>query len=257
MLLLSLGYWLWNRPLFLRLTLLVLASALINALLKDWLQDPRPAGIHLDTSVADSWGMPSGHAQVALVLWGLLAWEVNKRWCWWLCGVLISGITFSRVYLGVHDPQDLFAGLALGAITLAIYPSIRASTLWRRDKIALQLLLICAITLPLWKWWPQGGVSPALKLGGMAAGAVFGAWLDALRHQKTEREPPPMPLGLLLVPLVVAGLLLLQQLLGLLPKTDGAILLAGLLTGFTITRVAPALLGQLTSLVQRPWAKQA
>lgn len=248
MLILPIGYWLMSRPMFFRLTLLVLVSALLNALLKDLWQDPRPAGLHLDTSVAGTWGLPSGHAQIAIVLWGWLAWEVNRRWCWWLCGTLIAGITFSRIYLGVHDVEDLLVGLLLGAFTLLLYARIRHIAFWRRENVVAHLLLISAATLLFWRWWPQGGTSPALKLGGLAAGAVFGAWSEW--RNAGEAEARGWGMRLLFTALAVAGLVLLQVLLGWFPKTDASVLLGSLLTGCYITRVAP----RLWRLATRPLA---
>ena len=39
---LPLGYWAWHRGVFLRLLVLVAFTALLNAWLKDFWQDPRP-----------------------------------------------------------------------------------------------------------------------------------------------------------------------------------------------------------------------
>jgi len=69
---------------------------------------------------------PSGHVMAAVALWGLLpvvvALFTRSRVLWWasvvFSGALILAIAASRVYLGVHWPSDVIAGLLLGAFFL-------------------------------------------------------------------------------------------------------------------------------------------
>ena len=66
---LPLGYWAWNKAIFLRLFLLVAFTAVLNAWLKDLWQDPRPPlEYRLDHEVGARFGLTSGHAQIAVVL---------------------------------------------------------------------------------------------------------------------------------------------------------------------------------------------
>ena len=69
-------YWFFDRKVFGIFTLFVFISALINAYLKDFFQDPRPALLlNIDpwaSPVDLSYGFPSGHAQLAVVIWGYL-----------------------------------------------------------------------------------------------------------------------------------------------------------------------------------------
>ena len=55
--------------------MLLFISAVINSFLKDLFQDPRPpADFMLEEGTGTSYGWPSGHAQIAVTLWGLLAY---------------------------------------------------------------------------------------------------------------------------------------------------------------------------------------
>jgi membrane-associated phospholipid phosphatase len=118
--------WCGDEKKGLRLGVLILLSAWMNSFLKFFLKQPRP--YNLDPSVGlafePSYGIPSGHAQLALVFWGLMA-------CWYrgrrkgavrIAALLfILMLSFTRIYLGVHFPTDLLAGWFLGGITLVLY----------------------------------------------------------------------------------------------------------------------------------------
>ena len=102
--------------------MLLFISGLINGFLKDFFQDPRPAmEFMLDPRIGDSYGWPSGHAQIAVTLWGLIAIEFKEKWLSYFCLITIALISFSRMYLGVHDFGDVFAGLIIGAIVLGLW----------------------------------------------------------------------------------------------------------------------------------------
>ena len=101
---------------------LLFVSGLVNGFLKDYFQDPRPAmEFMLDPRIGQSYGWPSGHAQIAVTLWGLIAIEFKKKWLTAFCVLMIGLVSFSRMYLGVHDIGDVFAGLLIGTIILAIW----------------------------------------------------------------------------------------------------------------------------------------
>ena len=118
----SFGYYYWSPEKFSRIAMLLFISGLINGFLKDYFQDPRPAmEFMLDPRIGDSYGWPSGHAQIAVTLWGLIAIEFKEKWLSYFCLLIIALISFSRMYLGVHDFGDIFAGLIIGAIVLGLW----------------------------------------------------------------------------------------------------------------------------------------
>ena len=64
--------------------LFVFISALVNAYLKEFFHDPRPDSVlnidpWLDT-LDPSFGFPSGHAQLAIVIWGFLMLRSKNTW---------------------------------------------------------------------------------------------------------------------------------------------------------------------------------
>lgn len=124
---LPLIYWCINRRIGLGVGFLVLANALVNDLIKVLFALPRPYWVSPLVHPWDleaSFGLPSGHAQGAVVFWLFLALQVQGRGrrpaiagalC--ICGL----IGLSRIYLGAHFPADVAAGYAAGAVVLALY----------------------------------------------------------------------------------------------------------------------------------------
>lgn len=124
---LPLLYWCVNRRIGLNVGFLMLANAILNNLIKVLFALPRPFWI--STSVhqwahESSFGLPSGHAQGAILFWLFLAMQVPaKRRPWAIAGALILAglIGLSRIFLGVHFPADVIVGFAMGLLVLAIY----------------------------------------------------------------------------------------------------------------------------------------
>ncbi|MCX7025167.1 MAG: phosphatase PAP2 family protein [Spirochaetes bacterium] len=101
-----------------QLALLSVFSGLLNAWLKVLFAQPRPYQLDASLGLAKepSYGLPSGHSQSSAVFWGVAASRLPR-----LVGVSLAiGIPlivgFSRIYLGVHFPTDVFAGWAIGGM---------------------------------------------------------------------------------------------------------------------------------------------
>ena len=116
------GYFAFGSKRFFHTAMLLMATGLMNSWLKDLGQDPRPDVVYsLDGRVGDSYGWPSGHMMVAVVLWGYLAYTLRRNWAYVAAVVFIGLQGFSRLYLGVHDLGDVASGFVFGVICLAAY----------------------------------------------------------------------------------------------------------------------------------------
>jgi membrane-associated phospholipid phosphatase len=123
--LLPLVFWCYDEEKGVRLALAVMVSVWINLALKFLCGQPRPFWPAYDPSVGiiteSANGFPSGHAQISLTLWVIVASWTGKKWAY-AAAVLISLLVgFSRLYLGVHFPTDLLGGWILGALVLGGY----------------------------------------------------------------------------------------------------------------------------------------
>ena len=152
----SFGYFYWSPARFSRIAMMLFISALINTFLKDFFQDPRPAiELMLDPKVGTSYGWPSGHSQIAVTLWGLLAYELKNKWITIGAISTIILIAFSRMYLGVHDFGDVFAGLLIGGIILSVWHYAVINNLYEKLTKRHWLILIILFQLILYIFYPS------------------------------------------------------------------------------------------------------
>jgi membrane-associated phospholipid phosphatase len=121
-LLLPVLYWSFDQMMGLRVGMMLLLSNGFNAFFKFLFRLPRPCWIS-DTVTCHvhetSFGLPSGHAQNAISVWGWLAVEVKKRWFSIAMVALIFLIGVSRLVLGVHFLGDVLFGWLIGGLLLA------------------------------------------------------------------------------------------------------------------------------------------
>ncbi|MFN7038413.1 MAG: phosphatase PAP2 family protein [Alphaproteobacteria bacterium] len=107
-----------------KFSITLLLSALFNFFIKEALQLPRP--FILDSTIdvykhVESYSFPSGHAQLAPIFWGIIAYKLNNKFFNYFATILVCLISFSRIYLAVHFPTDVIAGLLIGLMILIIY----------------------------------------------------------------------------------------------------------------------------------------
>jgi len=112
-------YWCFDQMIGLRIGMVLLLGTTSNTFFKFLFHTPRPYWISDQIqaySHETSFGLPSGHAQIAASIWGWLAVEVKKRWFTIAAVVLIFLIGISRIYLGVHFLSDVILGWFLGGV---------------------------------------------------------------------------------------------------------------------------------------------
>ena len=104
--------------------LLLAASAggiVVSLVLKGFFHRPRPQVIEWGTQVVTS-SFPSGHATTSAVVYATIAYLAarlqRRRWTravtLLVAAIFIVAISLSRLYLGVHYPTDVAAGIAAG-----------------------------------------------------------------------------------------------------------------------------------------------
>lgn len=144
-------YWSVDKQLGRHLAYVFLFVNALNPLFKHAFRGPRP--FWLDASVElwpeTSYGIPSGHTQLATAVYLFLAGWFRKTWGWLLAIFMVIAMNVSRVYLGSHFIHDVLAGTLIALIVLFGY------FLWQRTYAAnfgkriLGYRLMVAIVIPL------------------------------------------------------------------------------------------------------------
>lgn len=194
-------YWCIDRRTGARLFFLLLFSAYLNAIAKVLADQPRPFSYDPRVQAivhAGGGGMPSGHTQNAVVIWGFLAARSGQKISWLIAAFLMVGIPLSRVYLGIHFPTDLMGGYLLGGIILVVFLlSAPRLEIWLVEKgFAWQLMISLLGPLILILLNPTGDkyvLSMASALMGVCTGFALerrfvrfacegGWWKRAIRY---------------------------------------------------------------------------
>jgi membrane-associated phospholipid phosphatase len=121
LLVLPLLYWSVDARLGLQVGFILITSNYFNGVFKLFFAAPRPYWVSdqvIPLTAESTFGIPSGHAQNAVSVWGTIAASYRRSWIWVAAFALIFFIGFSRWYLGVHYSQDVLFGWLIGAILL-------------------------------------------------------------------------------------------------------------------------------------------
>lgn len=176
MLILPALYWSIDAGLGLRVGVILLLSSGVNHALKLAFHGPRPYWFSqqvMALAVETSFGVPSGHAQTAAGVWGMLASGIKKRWAWLAAALIIFLIGLSRLYLAVHFPHDVILGWLFGGLllwlTLRFWGAAAAwldkRTLGQRILLAFAAsLFMILLSLPGLLWLQANWQIPAIWL---------------------------------------------------------------------------------------------
>lgn len=134
-----------------RLFYILFFSTLTNCALKEFFLYPRP--FHLDPSIGliqvSGYGLPSGAAQSAILLAGLLLSFSKNRWRWYIAIGYIFFVSLSRLYLGVHFISDIVVGWVLGFLFWMLFTYLRPILERQFEKLRLPTLFLISQVIPL------------------------------------------------------------------------------------------------------------
>ncbi|HHV19436.1 MAG TPA: phosphatase PAP2 family protein [Thermoanaerobacterales bacterium] len=111
-------YWSVNKKAGITLTASLLCSMYMNVTIKEIVAFERPIGYpgirNLFVESAQGFSFPSGHAQGTSTFWAAIMKWYRSRRVYGLGITVVILVGLSRLYLGVHWPLDVLAGMILG-----------------------------------------------------------------------------------------------------------------------------------------------
>lgn len=201
-----LTWYLWSRRIGVRLFYVLIISWILNDLIKSYTQLPRPCQIDPLVAVVchGSYSFPSGAAQSAAFLTGIVFIECQKTYCRWLILVFAFLLCFSRVYLGVHYPTDIIGGLIVGSALVLLYSRGFAhfEKKWKMAAVAFPFFVLFSGFL--FPEWPSWIVEVFFLTLGVTAGLLTGEkipipWCNRVRVRIVQTFFAILGLGVLYV----------------------------------------------------------
>jgi hypothetical protein len=178
---LALVYWSVDKQLGRRMLFALVLSLTVISALKFVFGAPRPYQAFPDQVsalvVQGGYGIPSGHVSDGLVLWGYLIYRIKRRWLWGLLAVYIGVMAWSRMYRGVHYPQDVIAGLLVGIAVLWVFVRIAdpLEVEWQKFNIQSQIgvVLLSVALMVAFLYGSEDGMAGAGALLGGGLGYIL------------------------------------------------------------------------------------
>lgn len=112
---------------------------------RPWVLDENFTIVEQAREAADGYSFPSGHTQNAVGTFGGIALTAKNRWIRGVCIVLAVFVPFSRMYLGVHTPQDVLVAAAMALVLMFVLRPI----VYREDGKGMKILLPVMIAVAL------------------------------------------------------------------------------------------------------------
>ena len=116
---------------------------------RPWVLDPQFSILEQAREAASGYSFPSGHTQMAVGTFGAIAAGSNKRWVKAVCITLAVLVAFSRMYIGVHTPQDVLVSAVIAVILVLLLKKVTLSDHASGMKALLAGMIAMAVGLML------------------------------------------------------------------------------------------------------------
>lgn len=122
---------------------------------RPWVSDPNFTILEQAREAADGYSFPSGHTQTAVGTFGAVAATDKNKLVKTVCIVLAVLVGISRMYIGVHTPQDVIVGAALSVFFIVLlYPAMMKNDGKGIPLVLGVLTVLCAAYLIFMESYP-------------------------------------------------------------------------------------------------------
>lgn len=191
---------------------------------RPWVKDPNFTIVESARADAGDYSFPSGHTQNVTSILGGVGRASKKTWVRIVTAILILLVGFSRMYLGVHTPADVSAGLILGLVLVfVLWPFFEKSDEKPQNitivfAVATALALFCTIYVSVYPWSSEidadnlaASVKNLNMMLGCSAAVLIGAPIERKKINFDTKAPLwaqvlKVVLGLVIVLALRAGL---------------------------------------------------
>lgn len=207
-------YFIYDKRFGKNLIFALISSYYLNSLLKDIFQDPTP----WTRRERPGFGFPSGHAQNAVVTYGYMAYEANKKnkIIPWIFLILIYLASISRIITGAHDVDDVVGGLLFGISILLLFMYLEPMISEKINNLTLNLKLVIAIIIPIILFIIGIGIFPNTNNHYGYVGALIGISVAYLiENEKIQYNPSELEIKQRIINLVIGIVIILVLFLAL------------------------------------------
>lgn len=114
---------------------------------RPWVLDENFTILEQAREAAGGYSFPSGHTQFAVGTFGSVCATTEKGWLKVICVTLAILVGFSRMYIGVHTPQDVLVAAAMAMILVLVLKKVIMEGGDSAMKILIAFLLMAALGL--------------------------------------------------------------------------------------------------------------
>ncbi len=196
-------YWCINKNLTYKIGMSYFFSGIAAQSLKiicrvprPWVKDPSFTPLEGSLKTATGYSFPSGHTQTATSIYGTFAINTKKLWLKCLMVLLIAAVGLSRMYMGVHTPQDVIWGFLISIVlTISVNLCMNKSSSQRTDLIlCIVLTAVSAISAIYAVILQNSGIIEAqhaqdlCKMSGAAVGFAISFYIERKHINFNERS---------------------------------------------------------------------
>lgn len=204
-------------------------GTIFNQFLKLCFRIPRPwvidGGFQIverAREAASGYSFPSGHTQSAVGTFGSLAYITKNSWVRWSAIIIAVLVPFSRMYLGVHTPLDVFVSVAIAVLLIFTLEPVVLGVNHRKLPILITIMVLVGIAFMTFvHLYPfpsdidphnlESGYKNAYTLVGALAGMLIvyiadEKWLHFPTEAPLCAQVLKIALGLILVLVIKTGL---------------------------------------------------